>query len=302
MRFGVVLTSIFCIHFFPSILQFHRDCIDVWVRSGHPMCPIDGKPVITRKKKKLQRKEDGKPSSQGPMLTGWGVGDELGFSVSGQGLGAFRHPVRPAGVRLAPSHPPAGVGLAPSHPSAGVGLAPSHPSAGVRLAPSAATSFCQARSGCEEATLSSKAFLHQQTHNVTGMLPRLDVAGQMLTSHPSPTVATTAALPKLPDSSHKVCTRRQFVESSRKLLQQRQVWCLEEEQEELPQCCGHSLCKNPKLPSVPYTLPQGSKLQKIIRPRERQCVTEFCHQKLDTSLHVISYKTGPSPALTPTPS
>ena len=258
------------------ILQFHRDCIDEWIRSGHSVCPIDGKPAITKKKKKKKTEALRGATVRVPMPRD----DEVRFSISGQGLGASLPPER-TDIRLAPSLPSGG----PVH--SGIRLAPGHPPA--------MTSFCRASSGPEE----------NRTRGCgqVGTLPRLDVAGRMLTSGPSPFVAIP---------NHKVCSRRQLVESSRRMMQQRHEYrhpeeamgVFQVERAELPKCCGHSICKNPTPspppPPPPHALQQSLRLGNTMKARSGLYRTE--RPKLDTSLHVISYRTQTSPAITLTSS
>ena len=74
----------------------------MWIRSGHPACPTDGKPVIGKRKNKPHSKEHVQPSGPNTMLPGWNTGNELMFTVSGRGLEAARQlPVAQVCVQVA---------------------------------------------------------------------------------------------------------------------------------------------------------------------------------------------------------
>eukprot|EP00731_Ephydatia_muelleri_P007698 Em0004g36a len=209
----------------PCKHEFHRDCLDVWIRSGHPACPTDGKPVIGKRKNKPQSKEHVQPSGPNTMLTGWNTGNELMFTVSGRGLEAARQlPVAQVCVQVASRSHAGTIPLASLCPDGVVGEG--------------------------EATLSTigTSCIRDGEQD---RLPRLHGVGRgRLTS------CSTISSPKASDN-HKRWSRRELLESRRRLLEQRHHHQSAEacilgktrmQGEELPQCCGHSICRNPSPP------------------------------------------------------
>ena len=296
-----------CIYFHTCVVfiqQFHRDCIDAWIRSGHPACPIDGKPVVGKRRKKNKEicKEQCWPSGLDPALTGRSSEDKIRFTVSGRGLeGATCRQERPMCVRMASGNH---AGATPSMPLA---------------------SLCLSVVGKDIATLSAIGTSLEQGTVEKDRLPRLDATKGQLTSH-----STTLTFPKPSDTiSHRGYTHRELLESRRRLRQQRQRSCYEHQQppvevctpamssmryeEGLPLCCGHSICQNagpppaicqnPGPPPTPHTLLHGSMLRKLSKARERNRTNDISHPlNLDTSVNTTAYKTPPCthPHLTPT--
>ena len=74
-----------------DVLQFNRDCIDEWIRSGHSVCPIEGNSAITKTKKNTQALNKDRGTTVSVPMT---RDDEVRFSISGQGLGADLPPER----------------------------------------------------------------------------------------------------------------------------------------------------------------------------------------------------------------
>ena len=196
----------------------------MWIRSGHPACPTDGKPVIGKRKNKPHSKEHVQPSGPNTMLPGWNTGNELMFTVSGRGLEAARQlPVAQVCVQVASRSHAGTIPLASLCPDGVVGEG--------------------------EATLSTigKSCIRDSEQD---RLPRLHgVARGRLTS------CSTISSPKASDS-HKRWSRRELLESRRRLLEQRHhhqpaeacILGKSRMQGELPQCCGHSICRNPSPP------------------------------------------------------
>ena len=87
-------------------LQFHRECIDQWLHSGHTTCPIDGQPVHDPSKERRRRLNAQRSTAEAPStptrrryvgslahalsrhnsLRGESD-EELEFTVSGQSIG-----------------------------------------------------------------------------------------------------------------------------------------------------------------------------------------------------------------------